>query len=93
MALGKVDFSKLAFVLQEKTAEAEAVTINYGLFVNAVINFVIVAFCIFIVIKGMNSLKRKEEEAPKEPTTKDCPKCCSTIPIKATRCPNCTSEV
>ena len=93
MALGNVDFSKLAITLSEKTAEAEAVTIKYGAFINTVLDFVIVAFCIFMVIKGMNRMKRQEEEPTKEPTTKDCPKCCSSIPIKAIRCPNCTSEI
>ncbi|NLE39595.1 MAG: large-conductance mechanosensitive channel protein MscL [Pirellulaceae bacterium] len=93
MLLGNVDFSQLAITLREKTAEAEAVTINYGAFINTVIDFIIVAFAIFIVIKQMNRLRRKEEEPPKEPTTKECPKCFSTISIKAVRCPNCTSEL
>ena len=93
MLLGNVDFSQLSITLREKTAEAEAVTISYGLFINTVLDFIIVAFCIFMVIKAMNRMQRKEEEAPKEPTTRDCPKCCSSIPIKATRCPNCTSEL
>lgn len=91
--MGNVDFSQLAFILKEKTAEAEAVTINYGLFINSVLDFVILAFCIFMVIKGMNSMKAKEVETPKEPTTKDCPKCLSQVPIKATRCAHCTSEL
>ncbi|MBN2291930.1 MAG: large-conductance mechanosensitive channel protein MscL [Pirellulales bacterium] len=93
MMLGNVDFSKLSIMLREKTTEAEAVTINYGQFINTVLDFTIVAFCIFMVIKAMNRLKHKEEDATKPPTTKDCPKCCSSIPIKATRCPNCTSEL
>ena len=93
MLLGNVDFSQLSVTLSEKTAEAEAVTINYGMFINTVLNFVIVALCIFMVIKAMNRMKRKEEEPAKEPTTRDCPKCCSSIPIKATRCPSCTSEL
>ena len=93
MALGNVDFSKLAITLSEKTAETEAVTIGYGIFVNTVLDFIIVAFCIFLVVKGMNRLNRKEAEPTKEPTTKECPRCYSTISIKATRCPNCTSEL
>ena len=93
MLLGNVDFSKLAITLSEKTAEAEAVTIQYGVFINTVLDFIIVAFCIFMVIKGINRMKREEVEPPKEPTTKDCPKCCTSISIKATRCPNCTSEL
>ncbi len=93
MLLGQVDFSSLAFVLKDKTAEAEAVAVKYGVFLNNVIDFLIVAFVIFLVIKQINRLKRKPVEAPAAPTTKECPKCCSTIAIKATRCPNCTSEI
>ena len=91
LLLDNVDFSHLAITLAKKTTEAEAVTLKYGVFVNTVLDFIIVAFSIFIVIKQMNRLK-KEEPAP-EPTTKDCPKCFTTIPIKAVRCPNCTSEL
>jgi large conductance mechanosensitive channel len=100
LLLGNVDFSNLFLVLKEGKAAgpyttvgaakgAGAVTLNYGLFVNAVVNFLIVAFAIFFVVRGMNALKKKEE-AP--PATKDCPHCLSTIPIKATRCGHCTSE-
>jgi len=99
--LGNVDFSNLFIVLKEgKTAgpyatvaaakAAGAVTVNYGLFVNAVVNFLIVAFAIFFVVRGMNTLKKKEE-AP--PATKECPHCLSAIPIKATRCGHCTTEL
>jgi len=93
LLLGNVDFSNLAITLREKTDAAEAVTINYGVFINTVIDFVIVAFAIFIVIKQMNRFKRKEAVPVVEPTTKECPKCFSVIPIKATRCPNCTSDI
>jgi large conductance mechanosensitive channel len=93
MLLGNVDFSSLAITLREKTAEAEAITVGYGAFINTVLDFLIVAFCIFLLVKGMNRLKRKQEEPPKEPTTKDCPRCFSSIPIQATRCPHCTSEL
>ncbi len=104
LLLGGVDFTNFFVVLKEgKTAApygalanakaAGAVTINYGLFINAVISFLIVAFAIFMVIKGMNSLRRQQEAAPAEPTTKPCPFCVTDIPIKATRCPHCTSEV
>lgn len=93
LILGNVDFSKLSIVLREKTATAEAVTIKYGLFVNTLLDFVILAFAIFMVIKQMNRLKRKEKEVPVEVTTKECPKCFSTIALKASRCPNCTSEI
>jgi len=98
LALGRVDFSNLfinlsggSFASLSAAKEAGAVTINYGVFVNAVINFIIVAFVLFLVIRSMNKLKHKEEE-PAEPTTKDCPYCFSQIPIKATRCPHCTSQ-
>ena len=101
LLLGDVDFSNLFIVLKDgKTAGpyatvaaakgAGAVTLNYGLFVNAVVNFLIVAFAIFFVVRGMNTLKKKEE-AP--PATKECPHCLSTIPIKATRCGHCTTEL
>ena len=93
MLLGNVDFSDLAITLKEKTADAGAVTLNYGLFINTVLDFVIVAFAIFIVIKQMNRLKKKEEAPVAAPTTKECPKCYSTIAIKATRCPHCTAEI
>jgi len=93
LLLGNIDFSQLAITLKEKTAATEAVTINYGVFINTILDFIIVAFAIFMVIKQMNRFKRKEEAQVAEPTTKDCPKCFTAIPIKATRCPNCTSEL
>jgi large conductance mechanosensitive channel len=67
MLIGGVDFSELAFVLQAATEEAEAVTIKYGMFIQAVLDFVIIAFAIFMVVKAMNNMKKKEEEAPAEP--------------------------
>lgn len=92
--LGSVDFSDLAITLKTATADSEAVLIKYGSFINTILDFVIVAFAIFMVIKQMNRLKKKEAEAPVEaPITKDCPKCFSAIPTKATRCPHCTSEI
>jgi len=93
MLLGRMDFSNLAITLKEKSAAAEAVSIKYGVFINTMLDFIVVAFAIFIVIKQMNRLQRKPAEAPAEPTTKDCPKCFSTISVKATRCPHCTSEL
>lgn len=105
LGLGRADFSNLFVVLKEGTkaaapyaslAEAKAagaVTINYGLFANAVVSFLIVAFAVFLVIRAMNRLKRAEEAPPAEPTTRDCPFCCSTISLKASRCPHCTSEL
>ena len=71
--------------------KAGAVTINYGVFINSVISFLIVAFAVFILIRNINRLKH--EEPPVAPTTKECPFCASAIPLKATRCPHCTSEV
>ena len=73
--------------------KAGAVTINYGKFLNAVVSFIIVAFAVFMLIRAINQLKRKEEAKPAAPTTKECPQCFSTISIKAKRCPNCTSQL
>ena len=96
--LGKVDFSNLFVPLSDqqvesvaKAKEAGIPTINYGLFLNTVLDFVIVAFVIFLVVRQMNKLKKTEPAAPA--TTKECPYCLSSIPLKATRCPNCTSEL
>ena len=104
LLLGNVDFSNLFVVLKAGStpgpfaslAEAQkagAVTINYGVFINTIISFLIVAFAVFLLVRGINKLKRKEEAPPAEPTTKECPHCLSTIPIKATRCAYCTSEI
>jgi len=87
--LGKVDFSSLAITLHEKTADSAAVVISYGVFINTIIDFLIVAFAMFIVIKQVNRFTKTKQE----PTKKDCPYCCSSIPVKATRCPECTSEI
>jgi large conductance mechanosensitive channel len=98
LALGAVDFSDLFINLSgtdypslAAAKEAGAPVIAYGAFINTVINFIIVAFAIFIVIKQLNRLKRPAPAA--DPTTKDCPRCATAIPLKATRCPNCTSEL
>jgi len=106
LMLGGVDFANFFTVIKVGTepgpymslADAQAVgavTVNYGVFVNALISFLIVAFSVFLLIKGINNLRREEEEeeVAAEPTTKDCEYCCSTIAIKATRCPNCTAEL
>lgn len=104
LLLRDVDFNNLFAVLKEGTTvgpydtlaaaqEAGAVTINYGVFINTIISFIIVAFVIFLVIRFINRMKRKEEAPKAEPTTKDCPYCFSIIPIKASRCPNCISEL
>jgi large conductance mechanosensitive channel len=98
--LGDVDFTEIFINLSggdyptlAAAQEAGAATMNVGVFINTVLDFVIVAFAIFLVIRGMNRLKRKEEAPPAEPTTKDCPHCLSEIPIKATRCAHCTAEL
>ncbi|MEJ2722678.1 MAG: large conductance mechanosensitive channel protein MscL [bacterium] len=104
LLLGNVDFANLFAVLKQGSTagpyasldaakEAGAVTISYGMFINTIINFLIVAFAIFLFIKNINKMKRKEEAPPAEPTTKECPQCLSTIPIKATRCAHCTIEL
>ena len=104
MLLGNVDFSNLYIIIKEGVTsgpfstladaqKAGAITINYGAFINTIVSFIIVAFALFIVIKGMNQLKREQEAPPAEPTTKECSHCFTTIPVKATRCPNCTSEL
>lgn len=98
LALGNVDFSNLFVTLSEgeyasldAAQKAGAATLNYGVFVNTVINFLIVAFAIFLVVKQVNRLKR--QPPPPAPSTKECPRCLSAIPIKATRCAHCTSDL
>lgn len=102
LLLGGVDFTDLFVVLREGTTagpyaslaaanEAAAVTVNYGVFLNTIISFLIVAFAVFLLIRSINRLKRPEEAPPA--STKDCPFCCASIPIKATRCGQCTSEL
>ena len=93
LLLDNVNFSSLAWILKEPTADTKAVSIQYGLFINNVIDFLIVAFCIFMVVKAMNAMKRKDESSSEAPTQKECPECCSEIPIKANRCPSCTSQL
>jgi large conductance mechanosensitive channel len=104
LLLGNIDFSNLFAVLKDgKVAgpyasvaaakAAGAVSINIGIFINTIISFVIVAFAVFVLVRTINRLKRQGEAPPAVPTTKECTYCLSTIPIKATRCPNCTSEL
>ena len=105
LALGNVDFTNLFILINEGSKAAApyasladakaagAVTINYGVFINSIVSFVIVAFCVFLLIRTMNRLKREEEAPPAEPTTRDCPFCYTAISLKASRCPSCTSEV
>jgi large conductance mechanosensitive channel len=87
MLLGKVDFANLAIRL------SDTVGIGYGKFINAIISFLIVAFCLFLIIRAMNRLKKKDEAPAAAPTTKDCPFCATAVPLKAVRCPHCTSEI
>jgi large conductance mechanosensitive channel len=98
MAMGKMDFSGLFINLSGTSypslaaaKAAGAATINYGMFINTVIDFIIVAAAIFILIKQINRLKRQEEAAP--PSTKECPYCLSNVPIKAVKCLYCTSDL
>jgi large conductance mechanosensitive channel len=97
--LGHVDFSGLFINLSDKTYEslaaakaAGAATLNYGLFINTVINFLIVSFCVFLVVRQVNRWTKKPE-APAAPTTKDCPQCAMSIPIAAKRCGHCTTQL
>jgi large conductance mechanosensitive channel len=104
LLLGKVDFANLLIVLKEGTAagpyasvaEAKAVgavTLNFGLFINTIINFLIIALAVFMVIRSINRMKKKAEAPAAAPTTKECPYCFSAVSIKATRCPFCTSNL
>lgn len=103
LLIGGVDFSNLFFTLKDgaKAAspyatlaaakDAGAVTMNIGLFINTLISLVIIGFAIFMVVKAITTLQKKPE--PADQTSKECPKCCTAIPINASRCPNCTSEL
>jgi large conductance mechanosensitive channel len=100
MFLGKVDFSNLfinmsagSYASLADAQKAGAATLNYGLFINNIINFLIIALVIFIIIKQVNRFNKPVEKSAAVPTTKQCPFCYSSIPIKASRCPNCTSQL
>jgi large conductance mechanosensitive channel len=104
LLLGNVNFSNMFLTLKggemagpyatpEAAADAGAVTVNYGMFVDNIISFLIVAFAVFMLSRSINRLKKKEEEAPPPPDKKDCTFCFTSVPIKATRCPHCTSEL
>jgi large conductance mechanosensitive channel len=100
LLLGKVDFSALYVSLSGQhyasLAEAKAAgapTLNYGVFINTVIEFLIVAFAIFLIVRSAGRIKRKREEAVAAPVTKECPHCISAVPLRATRCPACTSAL
>jgi len=103
LVLGGVDFSNFFLTLADGNPagpyavlsvakDAGAVTLRYGLFVNAIISFLIVALALFLVVRAMNNLRRDEAQAA-PPSTKECKFCCSAVPIKATRCPSCTSQL
>lgn len=98
LLLGQINFSDLFISLTgepydslQAAKDAGAPTINYGMFINNLIDFIIVAFVLFLIIRAINRMKR--QPAPADPTTKECPHCFTTIPLKATRCPHCTSEL
>ena len=106
MLLGNVDFKDVFILLKAgetiappyaNLADAQiagAVTMNLGIFINKLISFIVVAYAVFLLVRGLAKLKRKEEDIPaKSPTTKTCPFCVSSISIQATRCPFCTSEL
>jgi large conductance mechanosensitive channel len=104
LLLGNVDFANLYLILKSGTTpgpfasladaqKAGAVLLKYGVFFNTIISFLIVAFAVFLLIKSVNKLKRQKEAPPPVPTTKECSHCFTAIPIKATRCPHCTSEL
>ena len=103
LLLGGIDFSNFFAILKQggtagpyaslaDAKKAGAVTMNYGVFVNDIISFLIVAFVVFMLVRSINALHRKEDNAP-PPATKECPFCTTAIPIKATRCPQCTSQL
>jgi large conductance mechanosensitive channel len=102
-ALGNVNFGDLFFSLDPvktegitslaKARETGAAVVAYGAFINTIIDFIIVSFCVFLLVKAINAIKREKKAAPPDPTTKDCPRCLMSIPLKATRCGHCTSEL
>ena len=104
LVLGNVDFTDFFVVLKEgdpagpyaslaQAKDAGAVSLNYGLFITAIINFIIIAFAVFLMVRSFNRLKKKEEAPLPEPETKECPYCLSKVPIKAVKCAYCTSEL
>jgi large conductance mechanosensitive channel len=98
LLLGQVDFSNLfvdlsrkGYATLEDAKKAGAPVLRYGMFLNTIVNFLIVAFAVFMMVRTVNRFKKPETAA--DPVVKDCPRCFSSIPIKASRCPNCTSEI
>lgn len=104
LLLGHVDFTNIFLVLKGGTLpgpyaaladakKAGAVTVNIGVFINSIVSFLIVAFSVFVMLRSINKLKKEEAAPPAEVTTKECPHCLSVIPLNATRCAHCTSEL
>ncbi len=104
LLLGNVDFSGLFVILKEgkipgpygtlvAAKTAGAITLNYGIFINSIISFLIVAFAVFLLIRNINRFKKQEEAPAAAPATKECPYCLSVVPLKALRCAHCTSEL
>jgi len=105
LLIGGIDFSNLFILLRDGAKNpgpyasiadahaAGAVTIGYGLFLNSLISFLIMAFAVFILVKAINTLRREKPAAPETASAKECPYCCTSVPLKATRCPACTSEL
>jgi large conductance mechanosensitive channel len=104
LLLGRVDFANLFITLKmgdpagpyAQLADAQAagaVTINYGVFVNTIVSLIIIGFAVFLIVRSINRMQREEPAPAAEPTTKNCPYCLTEIAIKATRCPNCTSQL
>jgi len=93
LIVGGVSFTDLKVVMKAATETTPAVTWNYGNFLQVCFDFLIVAFAVFLLVKGINRLKREKETAGVEAFEKECPHCCSHVPVKATRCPHCTSQL
>jgi large conductance mechanosensitive channel len=91
MLIGGIDFSDMVLTLKAPLGNAKPVVIHYGMFINNVIDFLIVAFCVFLVVKGVNSLKKSPP--PAEPNEKNCPQCAMLIPLQAKKCGHCTSTI
>jgi large conductance mechanosensitive channel len=89
--VGGMDFSSLSITVKAAAADHAAVVIKYGMFINMLIDFLIVAFAMFMIIQGMNRLVKKPEEVPASPTIKECPECLMVIPLNAKRCGHCTA--
>lgn len=100
LLLGNVNFSdffinlsRQSYATLDEAKKAGAATINYGVWLNTVLDFILVAFAVFLLVRQINRMKRKQEAPPPAPATKDCPYCLSAIPIKAARCAHCTSDL